>query len=415
MNYDEKVIQGFGSVTCTDKLLFLGHYGPSSKVSIFKFLENETQDIKFVGSLFPIIGTVVKLLINAEKGTLVCGTNAGYLYIWDISNETIETLESLTYSPLYGDGYIPLNSRVAPVAVVEPSNMGNLVDFDFIYQNNFIIGLEKWPELNVNFYNASNGSKVASSRNLVKNVDKNKYMTCVKADPNFISNDGKGQWVVCGSARGTISLTLVPPNVLNEEGKTVELCCFTFDLAESVNINSLAWRFRSPSSTNLTVLSGCSDGYIRCCVFSTQSDSPVLHKQATYSYSKSSITGTVNKIICGKDTRTGVPYVIGSCNMISEFGSTEAGDVSSSCAFELVYQKLLQDSSDDIISFASIQDYITNMCVSPDHKFVVLVSSNDSVYLCPENTNASGTATSPWKKPLKLTWRTPEFVKFINN
>ncbi|EAN34271.1 hypothetical protein TpMuguga_01g01033 [Theileria parva strain Muguga] len=423
MNYNEKIIQGFASVLCTDKLIFLGLLGPNSKVSIFKF-QDGSFDIKFVGFLSPLIGTVTKMLFTKNDSKLICKTNCGYIYVWDISDETINTLESLTNNPLYIDGYIPIDSRVTPVAIIEPNNSADCADVDLLY-NDTLIGVEKWPELNINLYDYSRGNKLTTFSSLLgDDFDKKKYIRSLKSDSQFSTFDGvKGQWVAVGSDSGTLHLCFLPEfdkpteqsdksDVFKELKESLKIC--SFNIMENVNINTIGWRFRNKTSVNLTVLCGCSDGTLRCCILNSESSQLKLSKNVSYSYAKASISGTVNRIICVRDSKTGTPFVIGSCNIIGEIGNFEFGDLATNCVFEGVYQRLVQDVSDDIVSFAKVQDFITDLCISPQNNFVILVSSNENVYLCPENTQYEERG-APWNKPLKLNWKTPEFSKFLNN
>uniref|UniRef100_A0A3B0N4Z3 Uncharacterized protein n=1 Tax=Theileria annulata TaxID=5874 RepID=A0A3B0N4Z3_THEAN len=395
MNYNEKITQGFASVLCTDKLIFVGLLGPNSRVSIFKF-QDGSFDIKFVGFLSPLIGTVTKMFFTKNGSKLICKTNCGYIYVWDISHETINTLESLTNNPLYIDGYIPIESRVTPVAIIEPNNSADCADVDLLYNDTLMV-VEKWPELNINLYDYSKGSKLTTFSSLLgDNFDKKKYVRSLKADSQMATLDGvKGQWVAVGTESGTLHLCFLPEfdkpteetdksdffKELNESLKT-----YSFNLMENVDINTLGWRFRNKTSVNLTVLCGCSDGTVRCCIINSETSQLKLSKNVSYSYSKASISGTVNRIICVRDNKNGTPFVIGSCNIIGEIGNFEFGDLATNCVFEGIYQRLTQEFSDDIVSFAKVQDFITDLCISPQNNFVILVSSNENVYLCNENT-----------------------------
>ncbi|UKK00772.2 hypothetical protein MACK_000846 [Theileria orientalis] len=402
MSYDEKVTQGFSSVLCTDNLVFLGHLGPYSKISIFKF-KQEGLTLKFVGFFSPITGAVKKLLVTTDKKKLICNTNCGYIYVWDISEETINKFESLINNPLYIDGYIPLASRVRADVVIETKNLSQCVDVDLLY-NNVIIGVEKWPELTVNLYDYTNGQKLASFPKLLgEDCDKKKYIRCIKSDAQLVKegDELKGQWVAVGSDRGVFHMLFVPAFEVKEfSPENLKLGIHSFTISENININTIAWRFRNRSSTNLTVICGCSDGTIKCFVLNSAEDKLNMAKQASYLYSKAAISATVNKIICVKDSKTGVPFLIGSCNMIGELGNFEFGEMATNCVFEGVYQKLMQDQSDDVVSFAKVQEYITDLSISPNNNHVVMVSTNDSVYLCTENTGM--TSRTPWNKPIKI-------------
>ncbi|UKJ88378.2 hypothetical protein MACJ_000822 [Theileria orientalis] len=402
MGYDEKVTQGFSSVLYTDNLVFLGHLGPYSKISIFKF-KQEGLTLKFVGFLSPITGAVKKLLVTSDKKKLICSTNCGYIYVWDISEETINKFESLINNPLYIDGYIPSALRVRPDVVIETKNLSQCVDIDLLY-NNVIIGVEKWPELTVNLYDYTTGQKLASFASLLgEDCDKKKYIRCIKSDPQLVKegDEVKGQWVAIGSDRGVLHMIFVPAfNVEEFSKENFDVRLHSFSISENININTIAWRFRNKNSMNLTVICGCSDGTIKCFVLNSAEDKLNLAKQASYLYSKAAISATVNKIICMKDRKTGVPFLIGSCNMIGELGNFEFGDLATNCVFEGVYQKLMQDQSDDVMSFAKVQDYITDLSISPDSNHVLMVSTNDSVYLCAENTDK--TSRTPWNKPVKV-------------
>ncbi|BAM39523.1 uncharacterized protein TOT_010000978 [Theileria orientalis strain Shintoku] len=401
MSYDEKVTQGFSSVLCTDNLVFLGHLGPYSKISIFKF-KNDRSSLKFVGFLSPIIGTVKKLLVTSDKKKLICNTNCGYIYVWDISEETIDKFESLINNPLYIDGYIPLALRVRPDVVIESKNLAQCIDIDLLY-NNVIIGVEKWPELTVNLYDCTTGQKLASFQNLLGEVyDKRKYIRCIKADSQLVKegDEVKGQWVAIGSDKGQLHMVFVPAfDVKDFNVENIDVKLNSFSISENININTIAWRFRNKTSSNLTVICGCSDGTIKCFVLSSGEEKLNMAKQASYLYSKAAISATVNKILCVKDGRTGVPFLIGSCNMIGELGNFEFGDLATNCVFEGVYQKLMQDQSDDVMSFAKVQEYITDLSIAPTNSHVVMVSTNDSVYLCTESMEMS--SRTPWSKPVK--------------
>lgn len=164
------------------------------------------------------------------------------------------------------------------------------------------LGVEKWPELNINLYDYSRGNKLTAFSSLLgDDFDKKKYIRSLKSDSQFSTFDGvKGQWVAVGSDSGTLHLCFLPEfdkpteqsdksDVFKELKESLKIC--SFNIMENVNINTIGWRFRNKTSVNLTVLCGCSDGTLRCCILNSESSQLKLSKNVSYSYAKASISG----------------------------------------------------------------------------------------------------------------------------
>ncbi|CDR93732.1 hypothetical protein, conserved [Babesia bigemina] len=404
------------AVAVDDRLAYLGFHGSHSSIAVFK-----RETMEFVGLLTRMCGSAGKLLALGASKKLVCFTSAGHIYIWDTSEQTVEHLLKISNDPLTQEGFVHPDVRVHPAAKVTPESLGECVDVDYLPGTSTLVSLG--PTGTLTFYDLSSGTETGSCH---PEHDEGTRALCLLVNTCLATfRERKGYWVAIGFSKGRATVVFLPVTGKVEEmdGEagsgaevdTTDLYSISRCTGERSDVQCLAFRQRSSSSTSMTVVAGCSDGALRCFVFKLGPDELQPHKSATYLHCRGAKKGAITHLVSGC-SHDGSPYVVSLCVMQLPFDFHTAplvdakqslADSSTFCT-EVVLQTLLPDQCNTYQLLAQLREVVSDIKLGVDGTSFLLTTFDD-VYVISRLESENG-----WSKPKKLVWQTPENMKLLS-
>ncbi|GIX66333.1 di- and tripeptidase [Babesia caballi] len=416
------------AVAVDERCVYLGFQGSASSVAIFK-----QADMTIVGLYLHMCGSASKLLAVSGHRKLVCLTSAGYLYVWDTGDDTLESLSRIINDPLTLDGFVHPDVRVRPVVEVAPTNMGDCVDVDYLAEASTLLTLSSGGE--VTLRHLTSGVPIGS---FCPAEGEGMRALCVKANDRVSSfRNRKGYWIAIGGSKGRIFVTFLPlveqdgeqdgdhdgdPDGDPDSGATQTPVLDTSDVytaaqttSSHVDVKCLTFRQKSSTSASMTLVAGCSDGTVRCFVFKQTEDELQPHKSASYVHCRAAKRGNVSRLLSGCSAN-GSPYIVTLCSMQlafdyhtmpSEAAKPSPSDSSTFCT-EVLLQTLLPDQCDNYEMLAQVRDVVTDLKPTADDTGYVFTTSDD-LYVIRPSDSAFG-----WHKPQRLEWQSADNTKLMS-
>ncbi|GFE53600.1 di- and tripeptidase, putative [Babesia ovis] len=401
MHRDIRSLCDISSIAVDDRFVFLGILGADSSTAIF-----DQQTLEFIGLFKYMCGSITKLLSLREFNKLVCLTSAGYLYIWDTSEETIARLKRITHDPLTLDGFVHPDVRVNPVAAVTPASLDECVDVDHIPGTSLLVSLDSSGELT--FVDIHTGVKKGSCRP----IESGNGLLCIKVQTVVTTFRGKkGHFAAIGGTKGQVIVVFLPiQDDMVDVNDIYTLCEKTADCVDLVCVD---FRRKLGPTSSITLVAGCSDGSLRCLVYKHTDDELVSHKSASYVHCRAARKGHINRILALCDD--GNPYAVSLCTMqlshdfyTPPVNSTKPlpADSSTFCT-EIILQTLLPDQCDSFGILAQVREFVVDIAVGAN-SHSILYATSDEIFVIRRSTESK-----QWLKPQKMEWLTPENRKLM--
>lgn len=409
---DSKFFYHLANIAADDQHVFLGFQGAASFIGIYR-----QRDMGFVGIYNLMCGTPRNMKILIDKEKLICSTSAGYIYVWDTSEETKRAVERNTMDPLTMNGYIHPDARIKPVVEVIGKSVADCAGVDHIPDSFIMVSTD--TKGTVQFYDIRDGKARGTFTGFVQEGGQ---MQCVKVDQQISTlNNRRGHWVTVAGNKGFIGLLFAeidsvdvaqddPAHVISENVYSI-----SHNVGTVETVNSLEYRPRSATSVNIILLAGCSDGTVRCVVFKQTEDSLQPHKSVGYQHCKSARRGNVARMIAERDY-DGKPYLLSLCHMqtftdihdMNEVDGRNATTEASTFCSEIHTQELLNDKSGTYKNLVHMREFVTDMKLAPDQSNLVFCTLDDS-YIVKRKEDNKG-----WERAVRLEWNTLENQKLLS-
>ncbi|EDO06757.1 uncharacterized protein BBOV_IV003960 [Babesia bovis T2Bo] len=385
------------------RFLYLCIKGSDSSIAV---VDQSTKEL--IGVYKYMCGSVLKIFVLHNFEKLVCLTSAGYIYVWDASEATIDRLRQITNDPLTLEGFVHPNVRVRPVAEIVPASIEGYVDVDYYPGTDTLLALE--TSGNVIFHDIHNGSV----KGVITSENADAKASCLRIQRSEGTYNGKsGHFVAIGFTKGMITLLFVP---LCENGLEIGS---NFTMSDStddhVDIDCIDFRVKQAASSSITIVCGCSDGTVRCLVYKRRDSDIVKHKSVSYVHCRAARKGRVSRIISTCDDQ-GTPYIITLCTMQLTYDFHTApinankpspADSSTFCT-EILRQILLPDRCEHYETIAQVRDFVTNLMEGVDTGTIMYTTLDDvyNIRRCPESNR--------WLTPKPVEWQSPENRKLLS-
>ncbi|ORM39839.1 uncharacterized protein BXIN_0197 [Babesia sp. Xinjiang] len=405
---DVKSMCDIGAVAMDERLVFLGFLGCSSFIALYN-----RETMAFIGLYNFMCGSPTRMLVLSDLEKLVCSTSAGYLYVWDTSDKTVERLTQITNDPLTLDGFVHPSTRVVPVTEVTSTTLESCVDVDRVPGTSIVVMLAADGELT--FFDITGGAKLTSKKPI--ETENYQALCLIINDISSTFRNRNGHWAAIGFTKGLIALIFIPLIDNGSGTKKVDIdnvFAVKQNTDDGCDVNCLAFRKKSSASSSTTIIAGCSDGAVRCFVFKKSEDEIQLHKSASYVHCRAAKKGQVLKLISGCHTN-GTPYVVSLCRMqmpydyhtqpLADTKATPA-DSSTYCT-EIIMQTLLQDQCEEYVVLAHIRDMVSDLTAGIDNSSYIYTTYDDPFVI------RRLSETNEWQRAKRIEWNTPTNRKLL--